>query len=189
MIHGISQPAGGRSKGEKKCKNYIVDDGTGSIRVQFNHGTFEKGENRMEDAIGPSISYLSHSTIADLLRRVEVLRRDYFIAKKEGIVCAGQDLLPPQSEKCKQILRDVETILKCIDRNNRVTHERFPTGVKMFVVGIPYWNEMFKEVQFFAYNIHEDSGLNRDMEINFKKHLFRLYETKYLKFTRDGKPV
>lgn len=47
MIHGISQPANGRSKGEKQCQNYIVDDGTGSIRVKFNHGTYQKGSNSM----------------------------------------------------------------------------------------------------------------------------------------------
>lgn len=47
MIHGISQPANGHSKGEKQCQNYIVDDGTGSIRVKFNHGTYQKGSYLM----------------------------------------------------------------------------------------------------------------------------------------------
>lgn len=126
---------------------------------------------------------------ADLLRQIEVLRRDYFIAKKEGIVCADKEFLPPQSEKCKEILRNVEILLKCIDRNNTITHESFPAGAKLFVVGQPFWNEIYKEVQLFAYNIYDDSGPNRDMEIKFKNNLYRLYETRYLKFTRDGKRV
>lgn len=83
----------------------------------------------------------------------------------------------------------MEIILNCIDRNIRGAHERFPTGAKMFVVGWPFWNEILKDVQLFACNIYEDSGLSRDMEINFKRHLFRLYETKYMKFTRDGKAI
>lgn len=182
MIHGISQQTNGRSKGEKKCQNYIVDDGTGSIRVRFNHGTYRNGSHSIDQNEWSFIAFIINRVlITDLLRQVEILRADYFIAKKEGIACADKELLPPHSEKCKKILRDVEIILKCIDRNNRMAHERFSTGVKMFVVGIPFWNEFFKEIQLFAYNIHEDSGINRDMEINFKKHLFRLYETKYVK--------
>lgn len=130
---------------------------------------------------------LNLSSLAGILRQIEILRGDYVLAQKEGIAGAGQDLLPPQSEKCKKVLRDIEIILNCIDRNTRATQENFPAGAKMFVVGWPFWSDLFKEVQFFAYNIYEDSGLNRDMEINFKRHVFRLYETKYMKFTRDGK--
>lgn len=134
-------------------------------------------------------THKSYIFAVDLLRQIGVLRRDYHIAKTEGIVGADKQLLPPQSVECKKILSDIETILQCIDRNNHIVREAFAAGAKMFVVGMPIWNEWFKEVQLFAFNIHEDSGLNRDMEINFKKHLFRLYETRYLKFTRDGKPI
>lgn len=123
-----------------------------------------------------------------MLRQIEFLRRDYFTAKKEGIVGAEKEILPPQSEKCKEILRNVEILLRCIDRNNTITHESFLAGAKLFVVGLPFWHEIYKEVQLFAYNIYDDSGPNRDMEIKFKNNLYRLYKTRYLK-SRDGKLV
>lgn len=132
----------------------------------------------------------SHNRLfTDLRQKVDILRRDFFIAKKEGILGAEGKLLPPQSDECKTMLKHVETVLGCIDRNMKKAHETIPFGGKLFVQGLPFWHERCKENQLYAFNIYHDSGTNRDMEISFKRSLLRLYETRYMKFTADGKPV
>lgn len=97
MIHGISQPVNGSLKGEKMCKNYIVDDGTGAIRVKFNHGTHQKGKNSESEI------HLSHSFRPNnhrLILQICCVKSKSFVAT--ALLRKEKVLFAPTKNRCRR---------------------------------------------------------------------------------------
>lgn len=86
------------------------------------------------------------------------------------------------------MLQNIAILLKTIQKNIADTQKDFKVGNKVYVCGVPLPCRQNK-VRIFAFDMYEDESANRDTEINFKKHLIRLYEKKYLKYTIDNKQV
>lgn len=114
---------------------------------------------------------------------------EYSLARREGIPCLGESNYKPQTAKCKEILEKIQILLNVIKRNSFVPMEHFKTGRKVFVIGTPFRNAYDKLLSIWAFDIYEDTGKNRDMEIMFKRNLINQYNTKYLKYTIDGKLI
>lgn len=81
----------------------------------------------------------------------------------------------------KMPLDSAAIILQRIERNLKASKEIIPVMSKVFVIGTPYRKPFRTDLTIYAFDMQRDAGPNRDKEINFKNHLFDLYENIYLK--------
>lgn len=116
---------------------------------------------------------------------IERLLDEYALAQKEGIPYLGTEHCHPNSDKCKEMLQNVNILINIIRRNGAIKQEFFTHGCKVCVIGRVFsHNDGTNHV--FAYNMIEDSGVNREFEIKFKQHLISVYKMKYLKYNVNG---
>lgn len=73
-----------------------------------------------------------------------------------------------------------------IDRNMAQNKVELVNGAKVCVEGAPFRNSRNNKIEIFAYRVYEDSGPDRQMELNFMNHLMQEYETKLFKFKITG---
>lgn len=118
---------------------------------------------------------------------VQKLFEDLQLAKKEGIV-VGPHHFGSRTAKCKDTLNHLNVITNVIKRNSVITQEFFTHGSKICVIGRAFSHRDGTN-HVFAYHMIEDSGLDRDFEIKFKKHLLEVYANKYMKFKVTGEPI
>lgn len=117
---------------------------------------------------------------------MERLKYNYQIALKEGIPFLGEENYRPNTPVCRDLLDKVGILINVINRNIAEAQKYFATGNKVYVAGTPYFDRATKKIRIFAFDMLEDARPNRDTEINFKKRLISLYETRYLKYSKDG---
>lgn len=119
---------------------------------------------------------------------IEQLFADIGLAKKEGIPFLGTEHYGPRTSRCKEIMDNLNIVANVIKRNSVITQDFFTHGSKMCGIG-----RVFSHIDgtnhVFAYHMIEDSVLNRDFEVKFKKHLLEVYETKYMKYKITGESI
>lgn len=194
IFYGRCKPFGSTNaqKG-KNVKLYEVDDGSGMIVVHFPHfDTNYSGMNCTWDNENVkkkfnfySQFYSFYSKRLVLSRGVDQLFEEYALARREGIPYLGTEHFGPKTAKCKEMLDNVNVILNVIRRNGAIKQEFFTHGCKVCVIGRVFSHSDGTN-HVFAFNMIEDVDLNRDFEINFKKHLTDVYKTKYSAYTING---
>ncbi|XP_031632109.1 uncharacterized protein LOC116346291 [Contarinia nasturtii] len=168
MFYGRCKPHGtAKSVPGRNVKIYEVDDGSGGIIVHFPH---------------------CDSKYLALSRGIDRLLEQYALAKKEGIAFLGSSHYGPKTEKCKQMLNNINILINIIKKNAIIKQEFFRHGSKVCVIGRVFWHRDGRN-HVFAYDMFEDAGVSRDFEIKFKKHLLDVYRMKYLKFKVNGEPI
>lgn len=126
--------------------------------------------------------------ILAIMRGVNQFNDDYDRACKEGIPFLGSKDYKPTTEVCKDALEQLQIVKNVIKRNVKTNFKEqpFKNGSKVCVIGWPFRHYIDKQIHLSATYMFEDSSINRDMEINYKSNLMKVYETKYLKFKISG---
>lgn len=124
------------------------------------------------------------------MSEIDELEHQYKIACKEGLPTLGYENSKPTSAACKDALEQLKILINVIKRNVQLNNKsQFQHGSKVCVIGRPILNPSDNTVRVIAYDMYEDNGINRDMEINLKACLIKLYRTKYLKYKITGELI
>lgn len=95
-------------------------------------------------------------------------------APKKGIDL-GDKILNPSLLETKKLIMDLRVIGETV--KTRLNND-LESGKKAFVIGTPCLS-LRNEIYIRTYDIHADSGVNRDAEILWKTNLYNFY-SKYL---------
>lgn len=115
--------------------------------------------------------------ISELIRNVHDLDEELKSCQQSGLSVMSENW-QPSSKECKEILHSLNKVIHFIKR--QVTKR---TKLKLFrhaaVVGKPI-RPFGKSISLHSNQIENDSGVDRSLELYFKKNLIRLYEEKYV---------
>lgn len=119
------------------------------------------------------------NNIADVLDSIETVRQDYLAARRHGIPFLEKDF-SPKTALCKKMLKNVDILMKRIERSSTISQRQFQAGTKAFVVGVPYKPFAHNKNNIWATEMFEDKELDRTNEINFKRKLIDSYNGQLL---------
>lgn len=122
----------------------------------------------------------------ELQQAFNTLNYECDAAHRDGIPFLGNGCYKPGTPKCDKILHCCDTLIKVIHRNMSAKMDVLKNGSKICVIGAPFRNSRSKNVEIFAYNVYEDTGDNREMELKFKDNLIYTYRTKLFKNRVNG---
>lgn len=115
------------------------------------------------------------------------LKCDFENAQKHNILLENDSEIDiPTYEK---MMECGKSILGAIDRNMAEKKNELVSGAKVCVIGVPFRNSQNNNIEIFVYNVHEDSGPDRQMELSFMNHVLHEYETKLFKFKITGEQI
>lgn len=187
MFYGRCKPCGdSRAQRDRNVKLYQVDDGSGMVIVHFPHfDTKYSGMNSINLSLNIGIQWILAFIISALSRGIERLLDEYALAQKEGIPYLGTEHFEPKSDKCKEMLQNVNILINIIRRNGAIKQDFFTHGCKVCVIGRVFSHSDGTN-HVFAYHMIEDVAVDRDFEMKFKHHLISVYKNKYLRYKLNG---
>lgn len=112
----------------------------------------------------------------ELVKTLRSLKEEYHVLQLEEKKTKNSSTL-----RRKIPFESLSIIYDRIERNLLASRNTIPLMSRVFVIGVPYQKPFRNDLSIYAYKMQVDAGTNTDMEINFKHHLFDMYENTYTK--------